>query len=409
MACYIGETETSADTVVFTAALETPWDSQSGQSPLCELCRMVNDRLTALHQATFSFTRIGASPTDTALGDVDYEGNPGWNPSGDFRTILAQCHSRISAMLNPQVVFPASFGGMVNSSGYRWRYNNAATVKSTYDGAMAGKLTTLQEDWEPIILAMRAALESLSGAEVQSQAWTPVTVEFALTPLISGDPSSPRDVVYRSNGIDPATVFTSGSYDIADVTSPDNDWPVTLAGTASVSVLHAQDFEVGFDIYDGGSIPGAPGVPSGNTIQVIVDGPDGVSMGWYKAPAEETRTYRVKANTSVTAARVAMVGKTCDWDIEVSGHTPTFPITATPSGGTLTFSSTTETTQGKTFNVDLEVPDSAITTGAHARDWHNGWGQTSSPEGPKACNVGIVLSNHEYSFCVDANGVYHDD
>lgn len=406
MACYIGETETSADTVAFTAALETPWDSQSGQSPLCELCRMVNDRLTALHQGAVSFTRIGSAPTDTALGDVDYEGNPAWNPAGDFRTILAQCHSWISAMLNPETGFV--FGGMANSSGYRWRYNNAATVKSTYDGAMSGLLTTLQEDWKPIILAMRAALQSLSGAEVESQPWTPVTVGFVLTPLISGDPSSQRDVVFASGGIDPATLFTSGPYEIATTGPPDNDWPVAFTGTGSVSTMLEEEFEVGFDIYDGGSIPGAPGAPTGATIQVIVSGPDGSSEGWYKAPAQETRTYRIKANTSVTAARAAMVGKTCDWDIEVSGHTPTFPIDATPAGGTLTFSTTTETTFGKVFDVDLEVPDSAITTGAHARDWHNGWG-SGAGDGPKGCNVGIVLSNHQYDFCVDANGVYHDD
>lgn len=405
MACYIGETETSADTVSFTAALETPWDSRSGQSPLCELCRMVNDRLTALHQSAFSFTRIGAAPTDTALGDVDYAGTPTWNPAGDFRTILAECHTKISAMLNPEGF---TFGGMVNTSGYRWRYNNAATVKSTYDGAMAGKLTTLQEDWKPIIEAMRAALESLSGAEVESQAWTPVTVSFALTALIGGDPTSPRDVAFASNGIDPATVYTSGAYDIATVTGGDNDWPVTLSGTGSITPVHGQDFEVGFDIYDGGSIPGAPGVPSGATTEVIVDGPDGASLGWYKQPSEETRTYRIKADTVVTAARTAMVGKTCDWDIDVSGHTPTFPIDATPAGGTLTFANSTETTSGKTFSVDLAVPDSAIPTGAHPRDWHNGYG-IGAGDGPQACYVGIALSNHEYNFCVDANGAYHDD
>jgi hypothetical protein len=273
---------------------------------------------------------------------------------------------------------------------------------------MSGKLTTLQEDWKPIILAMRAALESLSGAEVESQAWTPVTVTFQLGALLGGDPASPRDVAFASDGIDPATVSTAGAYETATVTGGDNDWPVTLSGTGSVTPLHAQDFEVGFDIYDGGSIPGAPGVPTGATTAVVVSGPDGFSLGWYKCPAEETRTYRIAASTTSTAARAAMVGKTCDWDIDVSGDTPSFPIDATPNGGTLTFSNTTETTTGKTFNVDLAVPDSAIPTGAHPRDWHNGWG-SGAGDGPIACNVGIVLSNNSYDFCVDANGVYHDD
>jgi hypothetical protein len=407
MACYIGETETSADTVAFTHALETPWDSVAGRSPLMELCRMVQNRYSAIYQPTIHFTRVGANPADTALAGVDYAGTPALNPAGDFKTILEQCYNIIFAMTNPEV-FLGSWGGMVNSAGYQWRYNNAAAVRAALATDLSGLVYTLQEDWKPIILALRTALESLSGAEVESRAWTPSTLAFT---IIGDNTGTTVSTTTLGQGIDPATVTESPSGTFrASIDPPDNDWPVDFGNAnalGGVGVAPAgQRFRVGFHVGDDAAISGNP------TSSIFISSPDTGSGGWFIDARTATLSWLVRGNPAWSAKAIAaMQGKTADWTINKTGPNTDLPLEMSAGSGTLTFSTSSHITSGRTVQENFTMPDGAIPTGAHAIDWveNPDWVNPGDEIGPKGCSVQMVLSNNSHDFCIDWNGDYHDD
>jgi len=424
MACYIGETETSADTVSFTHALETPWDAQTGQSPLMELCRMVQNRWTALHQGTLTFVVVGANPPDTTFDGINYEAVPAANPFRDFYRVLDACRSAVLAMV---VNGGAGFGGVVNSSGYRWRYNNADAVRTALLSDLTGFDFQLQEDWKPIILALRTALESLSGAEVQSAPWVPATLAFSIVPLVFGDPDYPggkSDIGGLSGGIDPTTVtyypgdFQHGNTYLADVDTPNNDWPVSFgyahAGGAENTLGY--EFEVGFHVGaalpNDGSFGSGHGDPTSATDRIFVQCDHLRSGGWYILPESMSKSWRIRGNPAwSTQARAAMIGKTATWSITLIGPDTDLPVTATPSGGVLTFSNTAHITIGQVVTSFVEMGADPIPTGAEALAWADQDEVTyaGTVEGPKGCSTQFEISGYSYDFCVDALGVYHDD
>lgn len=407
MSCYLGETETTADTVSFSAPLETPWDDGTGTSALTELCRMVNNRLVALHQTAHTFTSVGLLAADGAFVARNYASNPARHPIYEFANVLSECKAQVYLMLNPQITTPIiSFGGMVNSSGYRWRYNNAATVKATLDGALSGLLATLVEDWRPMIIALRAALESLSGAVVQSKAWDAATI------TITGPFAGATTLrTYEATAINPASVSPA-------IGGTSTTWHIDVSAGANLygdRVLHAPgdynlinsqgDVAVGFQGDAGLPYPDDESVDYfGASSTFYLADPVGY-VGWCHMRSSRKTFSITCAGTGGIDLR-ALNGKTVTWHLDtvagVGSRPPTpLPVTYSNGSGSITWSGNTLTTSAtKTVVSDVTLDDPAIATTEDAVDW---WEEYES------AIVQLYIDTPVFNFCIDSNGVAHDD
>lgn len=410
MSCYIGATETTADTVAFSAPLETPCDDGTGTSALTELCRMVNDRLVALHQTAHTFTSVGSTAADGAFVARAYASNPARHPIYEFANVLSECKAQVYLMLNPQVITPAIFGGMVNSSGYRWRYNNAATVKATLDGALAGLLATLVEDWKPMIVALRAALVSLSGAQIQSQPWSAATITIYHTIGSLG----------RGAGVASLQTSTFGELNPASITpsigGSSSTWSVdTSAGANQYGDRSPTGFgydelsgdsRLGVGFHSDGSYPPSSSVDYAGASIPFEDVYGMSEMGWVHAMSHR-KTYTLSCSAPLGVDLRKLNGKTIFWhmDTQQDGHLIGYPsplsVTYSAASGTVTWSGnliSTAATKTVVVDADLDLP--AIDITEDARDW---WDEY------ELCETVLVIDTTEFNFCIDSNGNYHDD
>lgn len=408
MSCYLGETETTADTVSFSAPLETPWDDGTGTSALTELCRMVNNRLVALHQTAHTFTSVGLLAADGAFVARAYASNPARHPIYEFANVLSECKAQVYLMLNPQITTPTiSFGGMVNASGYRWRYNNAATVKATLDGALSGLLATLVEDWKPMIVALRAALESLSGAVIQSKAWDAATI--SITGPFSGSTSLQ---VYENTAIDPASVTpaiggTSTHWHI-DVSPGANLYGDRVISTPGTNDLPGRgDIAVGFQSDYGNDYPADDESIDylGASSTFYLAEPVGY-VGWvHTRSCRKTFSFACSGSAGVDLRKLN--GKVISWHLDTvdsgdSTRPPTdFPVTYSNPSGSITWSGNSAGfSSTKTVVSDVTLDDPAIPITEDAVDW---WQQRECRD------VQLYIDTPVFNFCIDSNGDTHDD
>ena len=410
MSCYLGETETTPDTVAFTASIETPWDDGTGTSALLELCRMVNNRLAALHQSTFTFSNVGSSAPDGSFVGRNYGSNPTRHPIREFVQVLDQCRSEVLAMVTPQTLVPIAFGGMINGSGYQWRYNNAATVKATLVAAINGLNSQLLEDWELMILALRAALDSLSGAQIQSAPWTAATITIRFPTGSDAD----------DEGIPSNKVTSRGELNLASVTpsigGSSTDWVIdTSAGAnlygdrAARTSTHTSLFaDTGRDLgvaFAGDENDPAPATVEYHGTSKLFEAAIPVrGIGWDHGLSVR-RTYTMTCVGTSGINLTALNGKSIPWHAEArkpsSFDLTDLPVTFSAGSGSVVWSGNTagaSATKTVIIDADLDLP--AIANTEDARDW---WNLMES------ANVFIVLDTYIFNFCIDANGTAHDD
>jgi hypothetical protein len=395
MACYLGETESTGDTIPAWHDLECPWDDQDGKAPLCQLCRAVNDRLVALKQSAHSFWRIGSTAADGALAALDYEGNPTWGPPTDFAVILQQCVAQVTAMLNV-----SGFGGMLSGS-YRWRWANGSTVRSTLDSELSGLIYTLQEDWEPIIVALRNALDSLSGADIESEAWESVTIYVAghdfgvSTPVV--EVTNQVLVGPKLSGVSPTPGGTSTTWSVPLNATNTYGNRATVCGSGT----YANEFngDIGVD-YQFGNSDTHPDTYSG-AAAAFCDTILGDSGWWVYESC--TKTWEIYIFADIGVDLRAMDGKTLNWSISAiaaeGGGSPVeaFSVVGGGTSGSFVWSQASPSVSSEhSLEIDVELDDPAIASGTLPND------------APRGVVLQLDFTADAFEFCVDSAGVYHD-
>jgi hypothetical protein len=426
--CYLGETIASGVTPPTWHLDECFWDSRTGQSPLMQLCRSCRECLAAIKAPLTAFTRVGANPSDTRFGEIDYAGHPEWNPAQDFYTILTELHQRIGTDMLGVYVDPLTCK--------RWRYHPSASATAVRQAYMEKIYVTwpvlgtpvfklnfaLQEDWFAIMEAMRDALEAYAALQKKSDPWTlTVAGPFVANADISWPSLSSPSGTYLKGGLVPLPAPGQPYY--TTVSGGRVYWGVDLSG--GKQRYENIDFGIGKESGNGYSIAqfgfavgiGAadndPSLWSGNvrlpTGSGYVDGDhpppsDYVQVGWFK---QKTRTVRISLNLSTipTPLRSALVGKTFAWTAQLRDRSTVnpfpLPYTATPASGTFVVTSTG--TSPAYVDVVFDITDDSSVTGP---PFVGGSYHDDGVWMKEAGTPYITLTPNVYNFCLTACNTY---
>lgn len=324
MTCYASTTETTGDTVGSWHDLESFYDSLTGKSPLMHLCRMCHDRSEAVHAAELVYSRVGANPSDTAFGALDYDANPTWNPLRDIHVILSQIHSRIAQLAGQS---------LDTDTCIKWYYIPTATVStlySAYNSAISGSSLPNKEDWLIYINAMKTFLEGLSGLSIQSVAWTSTTGsvnldfdvrEGAVTADVGGINTAGSGSGAGISGTCPAIgIGTTNGYWIVNYNTDQEFGDITWNASASGAEASGRlDLAVGIQDFDGslnsgssrGEVARIP-YPLCSTITEDEYFATYCGTGWFQITKSKRRFYLIKSTTGGMPSS-ALTGKTFNW------------------------------------------------------------------------------------------------
>jgi hypothetical protein len=406
MACYLGESKT-------VPALGESWhdfvsvfDSVSGRSPLCQMARMINDRRAVLEAGSSAIAIIGASPSDTALAGIDYALNLTRSPVRDFSTALKSCRDHILQLLVPWS--NRTTGGLVNNDGERWGFNSGTTIRSDFEDAIDGLDFELVEDFQPILEAMRDALDATVSTTASSAPWANGRI------LLGVNNPNPTSPVYSQFELNPASITAPGAphgleWQIA-IGAGDNEYGdrdvvgCGQTGPQGGSPPEVADLWVGFiDGTGGGVDPLTESVDSESdpAYTDICETDTLIRTGWLHL-LEVTKLFRVtptaslKESGSGTWDPVSPIPTNAKTSVSTSyslavyqpgGSTPSsLGVTHTPSGGSVTFGSSDSY---KEYSIESELTIPALAS-------------TAEPFDSDGCNVRLEVAEDEFLFCVDS-------
>lgn len=424
MTCYASTTETTGDTVGAWHDLESFYDSLSGKSPLMHLCRMCHDRSEALHAPELSFFRVGPNPADTALGSVDYDANPTWNPLRDINVILSQIHSRI-AQLATQC--------LDTDTCIKWYYiptSTVSTLYAAYNSAISGSSLSNKEDWLIYINAMKTFLEGLSGLDIQSVSWTSATGtvksttnarEGTVTEDTGGINTAGSGTVATVSGSCPPGIGANAYWTVTyntDQEFGDITWGKTASSSGLTSIL---DLSVGIQDWDGSLNSGSL---RGETMRVSF--PNCSTMteddlfaaycqtGWFQV-TKSKRRFNLTYSTVGSMPVAELEGKTFNWEVKLKAYDGTSGPYTVDSDiphafvGSATGSFTVGTGGSFPSYIDVEVELDGAILDAGADPFSGGYYEDDGIWIAKAGVLVIEITPSAYNYCKTGCNTYVED
>lgn len=317
MTCYASTTDTTGDTVGGWHDLESLYDSLTGKSPLMHLCRMCHDRSEAVHAAELVYSKVGANPSDTAFGALDYDANPTWNPLRDINVILSQIHSRIAQLAGQS---------LDSETCIKWYYIPTATVSalySAYNSAVSGSSLSNKEDWLIYINAMKTFLEGLSGLDIESVAWYSTSGSVASNTNTREGAVTADTGGINLSGFGVTSTIACGTLNSywqvqynTDQEFGDVAWNASASGAGLTSKL---DLSVGIQDWDGAYNTGSIRADSTTvhpSVCATITEPDFFAdycqTGWFQVTRSKRR-FNLSIGTTGGMPISALTGKTFNW------------------------------------------------------------------------------------------------
>lgn len=171
MACFAGDTVAHGVTLETWHDIESFYDSQSGQSPIVQLCRVTNLFHAYFDLPLISWTAIDTDTTDISWAAVDYSTTR--DPMSDLVDLLNEVKHKLLAI---------SSATFIECEDCHWkRFNDHNTI---YISLLGITITDNREDWLQVILDLRSVLEAMEASLIERDAWPTYNIVFStgLTP-----------------------------------------------------------------------------------------------------------------------------------------------------------------------------------------------------------------------------------